>query len=275
MINKESAEVLRKRGYHYTTFPTEIAQQITRADALAIWTYLLQQNEGWIVRKKDIMSRWSLGQVSYGKAMKELRDLGLVWDEIRTDKSGKITGRELICSSTPQETVIAEKPHHGENHTMDPTISRGSPYDGKPDTLNKVSITNKVSTSNKESKSSNFEFYEACVAEGVTAENVEEWKRIRKEKRAVNSEAAFKSLCTKAKSAGLSMSDAVQISISPSRQWKGWETSWLVRVLREDNKQPAQTGFIERHTNSAWADGIEPPGTTPHLLPDQSHRKGE
>lgn len=99
-IKKVSATTLRKQGHFYTTFSNDVFDLIQSGEAIAIWCYLLRQSDGWIVRKADIQKRLGFGKDRYAKAMKHLRELGLITDDyIREGK--KIIGKELVCHAIP------------------------------------------------------------------------------------------------------------------------------------------------------------------------------
>ncbi len=111
MIINHKAQSLVKHGLNYVTLPPQIIQSIQDPIALAIWCYLQSQNQGWIIRRNDIMKKYGLGRIRYDKAVKELRSLGLVWDEYRREK-GKIVDRFMVCSNVPR---IEEKALRSEN----------------------------------------------------------------------------------------------------------------------------------------------------------------
>jgi len=149
MIINHKAQVLVKHGLNYVTLTPHVLEDIRDPIACSIWCYLQSQSAGWIIRRTDIMNRWSLGRTRYDKAMKELRSLGLVWD-VYEREGGKITNRYMVCSNLPES---AEKGLRPENvHLSDvQTLKAGkrtinkTPQDGEPDQLSNNQLTNKLS----------------------------------------------------------------------------------------------------------------------------------
>lgn len=106
-IHKASASKVRSFGLHYTTVTNEVMAQIQNPDSMAIWSYLLSKSDDWTPREADIMARWGFGRDRYLKAMRHLRDLGLVWTHTERDGGGKIVDRVINVGSMPLEWVEA------------------------------------------------------------------------------------------------------------------------------------------------------------------------
>ena len=120
-IQKESASTLRKCGGTYVVLPSESMQLIKDPVSLAVWAYLLNKPDNWIVRNAEIQDRFGIGRDRTTQALGHLRDIGLVWDEYSRDASGRVLGRNLVCSSKPNNAFTEQR------------ISRNTaePYDGK------------------------------------------------------------------------------------------------------------------------------------------------
>lgn len=153
-IQKVSAAELRKVGLHYTTITNEVMQLIRNPDALAIWVYLMSQDERWIVRPTDLKKRFGIGKDRYSKAMNELKDLGLCYVAIIRNEKGQVESKTMVCSSLPLDwlgvsSIGSETRHDGGKPTR-----WENPQDGKPAHLIKDQLNNKLSINNNSRKMS-------------------------------------------------------------------------------------------------------------------------
>lgn len=185
-IEKNDGYALQKSGLNYTTLPNQIADMLGNPDALAIWFYLYSKPADWICRPKDIMTRFSLGRDRYLKAMKELREVGVVWDYMDRDANGKIIAQRLVCSNLPLEvqqaldTVMPENPHNGKTRTTVKPALRENPHCGKPSTHNKELSSYKEQIVNKENTYVHFDQFWSIYPKKVGKKKVEGiWKRLR------------------------------------------------------------------------------------------------
>ncbi|WGU68224.1 hypothetical protein QIU19_13315 [Capnocytophaga canimorsus] len=70
-----------------------------------------------------------------------------------------------------------------------------------------------------------FNFSQAMIDAGFDPELSTEWLKIRKAKKAVNSELAFKNFLREVEKSGRSPNEVLALIVQ--RQWKGFEASWL------------------------------------------------
>ncbi|EKY12207.1 DUF6291 domain-containing protein [Capnocytophaga sp. oral taxon 324] len=70
-----------------------------------------------------------------------------------------------------------------------------------------------------------FNFKKAMLAEGFAPELVDEWLKIRKAKKAINSELAFKTFIEQVRKTGQDKNAILERVVQ--KQWKGFEASWL------------------------------------------------
>ncbi len=126
-IQNYPASTLRKAGLNYIVLPPQIIQLVKNPIALAIWCYLQSHSEGWICRKESIKNHFDIGDDKYNNAMKELRQLRLVWTENIIDpKSGKLLDRRIFCSNIPSQNPESEKPTQGDTTGQLRTIPKPS-----------------------------------------------------------------------------------------------------------------------------------------------------
>lgn len=70
-----------------------------------------------------------------------------------------------------------------------------------------------------------FNFRKAMLSEGFAPELVDEWLKIRKAKKAVNTERAFKAFVNQVQQTNQDMNSVLEIVVQ--KQWKGFEADWL------------------------------------------------
>ena len=70
-----------------------------------------------------------------------------------------------------------------------------------------------------------FNFRKAMLSEGFTPELVDEWLKIRKAKKAINTERAFKTFIEQVRKTNQEINSVLEIVVQ--KQWKGFEADWL------------------------------------------------
>lgn len=101
-VERISASVAHFDERPYTTLINETMTLIPCPVAFSIYVYLQTKPEGWLVRRKDVMTRFSIGRDRYDKAIKKLKDIGLVSHNKKKCEGGKITAWELVIHYEPQ-----------------------------------------------------------------------------------------------------------------------------------------------------------------------------
>ena len=115
-INKAKERFVQEK-IPFEMVSRDVVHKIQLPEALAIWVYLVTLPPNWVPRREHLRERFDLGRDRYGAAMKELRDLGLVWDAIVRDGQGKIIEkvmtvevllehqRAILCAGKPTSRV--------------------------------------------------------------------------------------------------------------------------------------------------------------------------
>lgn len=81
-----------------------------------------------------------------------------------------------------------------------------------------------------------FSFRSALILYGFNENLVDEWLRVRKAKKAVNTETAFKGFITEIQKSNLPINKILEICVSSS--WSGFKNEWLInKNLSNGNKQ--------------------------------------
>lgn len=103
-VKKMTPTELHKRQMPYTAISNRVIESITNPVALAIYAYLITKPNSWIVRRSDILNHFeSLGLDRYGKAMRDLKAMGLLVDEY-IHEDGRLAGRRLVLLGCPEHT---------------------------------------------------------------------------------------------------------------------------------------------------------------------------
>jgi len=111
-INKEKERFVQEK-LPFEMVSRDVVHKIQLPEALAIWVYLITLPPNWVPRREQLRERFDLGRDRYGSAMKELRDLGLVWDAIVRDGQGKIVEKVMTVQAlfdSQRESLVTGKP---------------------------------------------------------------------------------------------------------------------------------------------------------------------
>ncbi len=73
----------------------DAVNNLTNIDQLAIWVYLTHLPSCGISPEKQVREHFGIGCQKYSKALKGLREAGLVWRELGRGKNGRIMGNAL------------------------------------------------------------------------------------------------------------------------------------------------------------------------------------
>lgn len=90
-----------------------------------------------------------------------------------------------------------------------------------------------------------FNFRQAMLSAGFAADLTEEWIKIRKAKKAVNSELAFKTFLGHVQRTGRDKNEILALVVQ--KQWKGFDASWVQSAQQSHN--PQEPVIIDEHGN--------------------------
>ena len=90
-----------------------------------------------------------------------------------------------------------------------------------------------------------FNFRQAMLSAGFAADLTEDWLRIRKTKKAVNSERAFKIFLEQVQRTGRDKNEILSLVVQ--KQWKGFEASWVQSAQQSHN--PQEPVIIDQNGN--------------------------
>lgn len=112
-------------------------------------------------------------------------------------------------------------------HSAYENISGGSMnnFQGRIDNIEKKKKNSNISLSPSTSRSPSFSLRSALLAAGVTAEVADAWLAVRKAKKAVNTELAWKAIEREIQKSGRSADECIRFSAE--RSWAGFKADWL------------------------------------------------
>jgi DNA-binding MarR family transcriptional regulator len=88
---------------------------------------------------------------------------------------------------------------------------------------------------NKE-KDVRFDFKKSLLEIGVSPQVAEDWLKVRKAKKAANTETAFKRIQEEIELSGLSADECITIAVE--RSWQGFKAEWLSNYQRQSPQRP-------------------------------------
>lgn len=134
-----------------------------------------------------------------------------------------------LLSNLINKGYINRTRYDGRRRYLQSTISYQSgknclsEWQNLPTTYNKS--TNKSPTEININKRVHFDFKKNLIALGVEEQVAEDWMQVRKEKKASNTETAFKRLREEIQKAGLSANECITLAVE--RSWQGFRAEYL------------------------------------------------
>lgn len=143
-----------------------------------------------------------------------------------------------ICNYDTYQSGNAddEQPTNNQRTTNEQQMnSRRTAGEQQVNTYNKDNKVNKDNKDNNIENKKSFDFKKQFLDLGVEAKILEDWLKVRKTKKAVNSETAFNSIKKKMEASGKSFNECVRISAEKS--WAGFDIEWLKeKQTKYDNR---------------------------------------
>ena len=124
------------------------------------------------------------------------------------------------------ENTNEEQPSNNQVTTKEQqSNSRVTAEEQQANTYNKDNNIKKVNNDNNIENIKSFDFKKAFLDLDVDVKILEDWLKVRKTKKAVNSETAFNGIKKKMEASGKSFNECVKISAEKS--WAGFDIEWL------------------------------------------------
>lgn len=104
-----------------------------------------------------------------------------------------------------------------------------------PNTYNQLPNNSSTKNINKE-KDVRFDFKKSLLEIGVSPQVAEDWLKVRKTKKAANTETAFKRIQKEIELSGLSADECITIAVE--RSWQGFKAEWVSNYQRQSPQRP-------------------------------------
>jgi hypothetical protein len=134
----------------------------------------------------------------------------------------------------PKQTETKIKPNNNQNKTKT-----------EPNNNNNVNNNVNVNVNEKENK---FSFRSALLSLGVDSVLVDEWLKVRKAKKAVNTETAFKALVREIEKSKLTANECIKISVEKS--WSGFNSEWVDNGMKHKKQVGHEASRIDFTDNT-------------------------
>lgn len=193
---------------NFTVLPNSTLQDARLSfDARGVLSLMLSMPKDWSMYKSWLISQCpKMGKDKMTRILKELQDNGYLHLKHKKDDKG--------CFDSYEWTVWPEPPNPEADF----------PDAGKPDT-GKPATTKETVKQNKQVTKELFNFRSSMIGLGVDESLLNDWLRVRSNKKATNTETAFNALVSKFKSSGLTANECVRISAENS--WAGFDKLWV------------------------------------------------
>jgi DNA-binding MarR family transcriptional regulator len=101
---------------------------------------------------------------------------------------------------------------------------------------------NNCSTNNQtNNKPIRFDFYKSLLSIGVNEQTAKDWMQVRKEKRAANTETAFRRIQQEIAKTGLTAEECIRLSAENS--WQGFKAEWLQNKQKQAAPQKQESAY--------------------------------
>lgn len=179
-------------------------------------------------------------------AVKHLIDRGLV---IKGDYSSASMNKATWYSLTDAAIRLFDS-HESRNPFVESQNGFSESYKSID---NSKKDNSKVNSKDKDNTIPKFDFRTALLGLGVSSEIVDTWMEVRRRAKAVNSEIAFKDLCTEIAKAGQPAEECIRIAAANS--WRGFRAEYLRprNMVGSRPQQPPQRPMNVYESNArAW-----------------------
>ncbi|GEO08729.1 hypothetical protein SAE01_12250 [Segetibacter aerophilus] len=204
----------------------------------ALYFFILEHSNrmGWKEKfgLPTTMAKDAIGIKSYNTYIKTLRDL-VEW--------GFIKMIQLSKNQYSSNIIALSKNVKAHNKALDKAMIKHSTKQSEStgesiDSID-IPITN-IHITNIHEKASPFNFRTELIDFGFYENLVDDWLKVRKNKRATNTETAFKSFLTEVQKTTLDKNEVLQVCIE--RSWSGLKIEWLDNI-NQSFKNASSDGF--------------------------------
>lgn len=131
-------------------------------------------------------------------------------------------------------------------------LHRGSAEIAPNNIIDNISPTEIIINKEKDVR---FDFKKSLLEIGVSPQVAEDWLKVRKAKKAANTETAFKRIQHEIQLSGLSADECITIAVE--RSWQGFKAEWLSNYQRQSPQRPSgRRGVSVLENNMMVADEL-------------------
>ena len=208
--------------------------------SLGIYVKILAFGEtDWQLNIKGLASYLDLTEEKIRKAFRVLEAAGYMRRQRVRDEANRFVGwnYEVGCVPFP--------PFGDSRHSENPEVGKIRPLENQQ-VYNNTGTEHKdlKDNGNNRSNISRFDFRSALLNLGVSVETADTWMEVRRRAKAVNSELAFKDLCTEIAKSGQLAEECIRIAAVNS--WRGFKADYLRprNIVGNHPQQPRQQESI-------------------------------
>lgn len=225
--------VKREKSKNYTTISNVFLRDKNLSiKAKGLLAVVMSLPEDWDFTINGICSVLKEGKTAIYSAIQELKDCGYCNVDICRNEKGIITGNDYTFREFPNEgNPYPEEPHSDFRHTENPTQIIKEETNNGNDKIKKIEKEDKSSSKKKNT----FQFRQSIIDLGVKPEIVDDWLIVRKNKRASNTETAFKRIKSEIAKSGRSANDCITLAVE--RSWQGFMAEWMLNEINKANNQ--------------------------------------
>lgn len=210
---------------------------LMKGPALACYIFIVRKTRGWNKADDSISLSQLVGGTGYGRdavlsGVDKLVEMGVI--------------ERKSFANQPAKYVLTDSIFAVGN--IDCGKTAGGNIDGGVG--NNDGTQSEISTHNNNSKTTitkaniykeKFNFANALVSQGADQKLISEYMEVRKAKKAVNSETAFKSLISEQQKSGLTLNQVLEHCVVNS--WKGFMAEWVKNQNQNQSTQPKAHRF--------------------------------
>lgn len=164
---------------------------------------------------------------------------------IRTCINRLKSTNEITIESTNKNSIVTICNYDDYNDLIVETNKQINRQTNKQLTFNQQTTNNKQEERElkKENKEEVFNFKKSLLKLGIECKIVDDWIKVRKNKKATNSETAFNSIKNELEKSSISANDNIKIAVEKS--WSGFKVEWIKNLSNAENIKNNDAGDYE------------------------------
>lgn len=192
-----------------------------KGPALACYIFIVRKTRGWNKADDSISLSQLVGGTGYGRdavlsGVDKLVEMGVIERKSFANQPAKYV---LTDSIFAVGNIDCEKTAGGN---IDGGVGNN---DGTQSEISTHNNNSKTTITKANIYKEKFNFASALVSQGADQKLISEYMEVRKAKKAVNSETAFKSLISEQQKSGLTLNQVLEHCVVNS--WKGFKAEWI------------------------------------------------